>query len=320
MQALQEIFLSPFILFFILGIVAGAANSDLKIPEQLTKTIALILMLTIGLKGGSLLRVNTVDLSTCAGMILMGIISGILLPYIGFWLLRSLTSTSAENAASLAAYYGSVSIVTFTFATQFLEGRGYAVPGYMMALTSIMEIPAILVGLFIASKFRTQKARISYKAMLKDSFLNSSVVLLLGGLFIGLFSEPSKFKVIQPFFIGALPFMLCLFLLETGLLIARQERNLLSMPKSLIVFALCMPLVGMAFGLLSSKLVGVGYAERVIFTVLCASASYIAVPAAMRLAIPEADHEHHITCSLGITFPFNIFIGVPLYAYLADVI
>ena len=320
MDVLQELFFSPYIMFFLLGILAGSTNSDLRIPEQLTKTIALILMLTIGMKGGLLLRTNTANLNTILYTIFLGILSGILIPILGTWLLRLSSNISHENAAALSAHYGSVSVVTFTFATQFLETRGYTPAGYMVAIMSIMEIPAILTGLIIANRASSTQLWSGYKAILKDSFLNSSVILLLGGLLIGLLGNPTKLSQITPFFIGAMPFLLCLFLLETGLLISKEDRHIFSVPFVNVLFALYMPLIGMVIGLLFSKLAGAGYAERVLFTTLCASASYIAVPAAMRLALPNVDHQQNITCSLGITFPFNILIGVPLYAYLARVV
>ena len=325
---------SPIILFFILGMVAGFARSDLVIPEAIAKGLAIYLMAAIGLKGGVAVAVSgyTADLGLSA---ISGVALSFLLPLPAFLLLRSFGRLDRTNAAAVAAHYGSVSLVTYITATELLKGEGLAVPGFMAAVLALMETPAIITGLMLARRARaggdaTERfaaggpaagglapAKTAGSGMMHEVFLNGSVVLLVGSFLIGLIAGKEGFAPVAPVFEVGYKGILCLFLLDMGLIAARRLLGTRALTIRLATLAIALPLINGTIGVVLASLIGLDPAVAAILGILCASASYIAVPAAMRLALPEADPGVYLSMSLGITFPFNVIVGIPLFAALA---
>jgi hypothetical protein len=308
------------VLFFALGFGAGIARSDLSIPDALAKSLSLYLMVAIGLKGGFALATG----GAAAGLVPAlagGVLLGLLLPIPAFGLLRTMTRLDRETAAAVAAHYGSVSVVTFAAMTGALALRGVPAEGFMPAVLAAMETPAIVTALLIArAGAPAGQTPTPLKHLLREVFLNGSVVVLLGSFAIGLITgAPAKVQLAvftDQLYQGAL----CLFLLEMGLMAARALRDRgRGLERGLVIFGLLMPLIGAAGGLAVGHLAGLSPGGRALMTVLGASASYIAVPAAMRLALPRADPGIYVTLSVAITFPFNVLVGIPLYLRAAGV-
>jgi uncharacterized protein len=315
--------LSPMVLFFALGLGASLARSDLTVPEAIAKFLALYLMMAIGFKGGVAVAKSGFDL-TLVGVMLAGIVLSALIPLIGFALLRFSTKLSTVDAAAVAAHYGSISIVTFVAATQTMTSLGLPYEGYLIAVAAVMETPAILTALFLARKARERASRDEHEGMgslLREIGLNGSVVMLIGSFFIGWITGEQGMKAVSPFVNDLFFGMICLFLLDMGLIAGRGMREgmkALSWPA--IAFGLYMPLISAALAALACLVLGLSVGGTALMITLAASASYIAVPAAMRLALPEAKPSIYLTLSLGVTFPFNLALGIPLYVWLAGVV
>ncbi len=311
----MDTLLSPVILFFVLGALAAFARSDLALPEAMSKALSLYLMCAIGLKGGVLVADNgpTIDLFLAAGA---GLVFSILIPVVGFFFLRSFGRLDPVNAAAVAAHYGSVSVVTFIAGDQLLGDAGIPPAGYMIAVLALMETPAIIVGLFLAARYG-QVTTQSQESLMRETLLNGSVVLLTGSFVIGLLIGKAGFEPIAPVFQTGFTGLLCLFLLDMGLLAARRLRNTRSLTWRLVLLAVVFPLTNGILGCLIGGTLGLDVGTATALGVLAASASYIAVPAAMRLALPQADAGLYLTMSLAITFPFNITIGIPVYTAVA---
>ncbi len=311
---------SPIILFFALGLLAGFARSDLAIPEAIAKGMAIYLMAAIGLKGGVSVAATGVNgglaLAAAAGLLL-----SFLLPLPAYAFLRGVGRLGQTDAAAVAAHYGSVSLVTFITATEMLEGIGLLVPGYMAAVLALMETPAIITGLWLARR-GLQKASLpeNGSGLMHEVFLNASVVLLVGAFLIGLIAGKEGFAPIAPVFEGGYRGILCLFLLDMGLLAARRLTQTRALTARLASLAVLLPVLNGTVGVLLGSAIGLEPAVAATLGILAASASYIAVPAAMRLALPEADPGIYLSMSLGLTFPFNIIVGIPLFAWLAGLI
>ncbi len=312
----METLLSPVILFFVLGAAAAFARSDLAIPEAIAKGLALYLMAAIGLKGG-------VEVSEAGfgGEILLAAVAGLvlsfLLPLPVFAALRSFGRLNSVNAAAVAAHYGSVSVVTFVTGLEVLRVAGMPPAGYLVAVLALMETPAIVVGLLLA------RGGISARdggrgELLRETLLNGSVVLLLGSFVIGLVAGRDGFAPISPVFETAFRGVLCLFLLDMGLVAARRLTESRSLTLRLALLAVLFPVINGVLGIAVAAAIGLDTGTAAGFAILAASASYIAVPAAMRLALPEADAGLYLSMSLGVTFPFNIVLGIPLYTFLAQ--
>jgi hypothetical protein len=299
--AVFQTFTSPVVLFFILGLLAAFARSDLAIPEALAKGMSLYLMAAIGLKGGVAVTESGMN-GTIAVALLAGIAASFLLPITAFAVLRGFGRLDRINSGAVAAHYGSVSVVTYVTAVEILNISGLPPGGYMVAVLAAMETPAILTGLLLAKGLK-RGGEGEKSEMLYEVFLNASVVLLLGSFAIGLIAGPSGFSEISPFFAAGFKGVLCLFLLDMGLIAARRIMAARSMTWRLGAIAIALPLVNGMLGVLAG--------------VLCASASYIAVPAAMRMALPEADPGLYLTMSLSITFPFNILVNIGLITSVA---
>jgi hypothetical protein len=312
---------SPPILFFILGIIAGFLKSDLDIPEQISRYLSIYLMMAIGFKGGvAIAATPEIDMQIIL-VILAGIVTGFTQPFIGFILLKLTTKLDSPTASAVAAHYGSISMVTFVTAVSFLEINAILYAGYIVAVLALMEAPAILTGLFIAHKTQPKTIESTSKAtprLAKEIFTNGAILLLTGSFIIGTISGESGMEKMHGFLIEPFQGILAFFLLDMGLLVTRQMHHLKEFNLRLVLFGIYMPLIGFAVGLGLSWIIGLDLGTGFLFTVLIASASYIAVTAAMRLALPEAKAAIYIPMSLAITFPFNIAIGIPFYFYIAQ--
>ncbi len=316
--------ISPMILFFLLGAGAALLRSDLQIPEQIGKGLALYLLLAIGFKGGAAMASGTPD-ARFIGTIASGLALSFVIPVIGFVLLRATTRLDAITAAAVSAHYGSISAVTFVTAVGFLDVQGVSYETYLIAVMALMETPAIISGLFLARRSRSAGdppagSDGESREVLREIFLNGSVVVLVGAFLIGWATGERGLETVKPFVVEPFLGVLCLFLLDMGLVAARQMRSATALGPRVILFAIYMPLIGAALGLGAAALVGLSLGGALLLTVLTASASYIAVPAAMRIALPDANPAVYLTLSLAVTFPFNVLIGIPLYFALANLL
>jgi hypothetical protein len=310
--------ISPIILSFALGLLAALARSDLTIPEAVAKGMSIYLLFAIGFKGGVAVSAHGID-QTLVLALLAGLVLSFALPLLAFGLLRVLTGLSAVDAAAVAAHYGSISIVTFVAATSVLQGRMISSEGYMVAVAAVMEAPAILSALWLVARSGGE-ARME-PGLIRELLLNGSIVLLVGAFFIGAITGEKGFAEISAFIEAPFKGILCLFLLDMGLIAGRglrQSRGVLGL--GAVGFAIAMPLVSALLGLGVGALIGLSLGGIVLMMVLCASASYIAVPAAMRVALPEANPAIYLTLSLGVTFPFNLTLGIPLYLAIAQAV
>lgn len=301
--------LSPMVLFFALGFAAALLRSDLAVPEAIAKGLALYLMLAIGFKGGAGVAEAELGLRIAA-VLIAGVALSLLIPVVAFALLRATTGLARIDAAAVAAHYGSISIVTFVAASEALRSFGVPFAGYMVATAAIMEAPAIVAALWLAGRRENHASGPAWR----EVALNGSVVVLIGAFIIGWITGPRGFAEIAPFIDAPFKGILCLFLLDMGLVAARgliQGARVLD--ARLVVFALAMPLIGATLGGLAARLTGLDLGSAAILMTLAASSSYIAVPAAMRIALPEARPAIYLTLSLCITFPFNLTVGIPLY-------
>ena len=310
-----QTFTSPVVLFFVLGLLAAFARSDLAIPEALAKGMSLYLMAAIGLKGGVAVSKSGID-GTVLAALGAGIVASFLMPFIAYAALKGFAKLDRLNAGAVAAHYGSVSVVTFVTAVEILEFQSKPPGGYMVAVMAAMETPAILTGLLLARGMGSKNGQ-STGAMLHEVFFNASVVLLLGAFVIGMIGGEDGFSEVSPFFEAGFKGVLCLFLLDMGLIAARRLMDNRSITWRLAVLAIALPLLNGALGTALGAAIGLDVGSSAALGVLCASASYIAVPAAMRLALPEADPGIYLTMSLSITFPFNILINIGLLSTLA---
>ena len=302
---------SPIILSFVLGFLAAIVRSDLTIPEAMAKALSIYLLFAIGFKGGVSVASNEFDIGVLLAL-LAGTLLSLLLPVIAFALLKAITPLDNLNAAAVAGHYGSISIVTFVAATSALEIYGIAAEGYMVAVAAAMEAPAIVTALWLAS--RGDKNSRMNADMWREILLNGSIVLLLGSFIIGLVTGAEGMKEVESFIVAPFKGVLCLFLLDIGLVAGRSLlQSHKHITKGLVAFGVLMPIIGSMAGLSVALLLNLSEGGALLLMVLCASASYIAVPAAMRVALPEANAGIYLTLSLGITFPFNLALGIPLY-------
>lgn len=312
---------SPVILFFILGMLAAFARSDLAVPEAVAKGLSIYLMMAIGLKGGVEVARSgfTVDLAAAAAA---GLALSFLIPFAAFALLTTAGRLDRLNAGAVAAHYGSVSVVTYVTAVEILTRQNFAPAGYMVAVLALMETPAIISGLYLARAGMRPApagggAAQGGGALLHEVFLNASVVLLIGAFIVGLVAGPNGVEPVRPLFDGLFRGLLCIFLLDMGLIAGRRLIENRTLTARLAILAAAMPLMNGSVGVILGVVIGLSPASAAALGILAASASYIAVPAAMRLALPEADPGLYLGMSLGVTFPFNILVGIPLFAALA---
>ncbi|ABG30035.1 sodium-dependent bicarbonate transport family permease [Roseobacter denitrificans] len=308
--------LSPIILSFVLGVAASLARSDLSVPEAAAKALSIYLLFAIGFKGGVSVAAHGVD-AKLGLTLLVGIILSAGLPLIAFGLLQVMTGLSRLDAAAVAAHYGSISIVTFVAATSVLQSSGITYEGYMVAVAAAMEAPAILSALWLISRGGSERRMDS--DLWREILLNGSIVLLVGAFFIGWITGEEGLSEISSFIVAPFKGVLCLFLLDMGLVAGRGLRSRSGVLKpGVLAFGLLMPVVGSSLGAVFGLLLGLSTGGVALLMVLSASASYIAVPAAMRVALPEANPSIYLTLSLGVTFPFNLTLGIPLYVAVAS--
>lgn len=315
MDLMQSALISPITLCFVLGAIAAFLRSDLKLPEPVFMALSIYLMLAIGLKGGAdLAKADLVAMLPALTAALL-LASGI--PLWIYAALRGWAGYSQAEAAALAAHYGSVSAVTFIAAMAYVEAAGLAYEGYVTALLAVMEVPAIIVALILAK--RGTQAQQPLGAVLRVVLSSKSVVLLCGGLLIGYCVGPVGLAPVSPLFGDLFRGLLCLFLLELGNQAARHlvQSGWQQLRPSLPLLAIVAPLFNACIGLLAGFAAGMSVGGTVILATLAASASYIVAPAAIRLALPDLSPATYLTPALAITFPFNLLIGLPLYALMA---
>lgn len=315
--------MDPVVLFFLLGFAARFAKSDLKLPEALYETLSIYLLLTIGLKGGVELAKHPI--ATVLPQAAAAVAMGAILPLLAYPALRWLGRLQGHDAASIAGHYGSVSVVTFAVGISFLIKRDVPFEEYMPLFVALMEVPGIVVGILLARMpgsgaegATLSRTAINWGALAHEIFLGKSVVLLAGGLAIGWFAGPKGLEPMSPLFFGLFKGVLALFLLEMGLVAASRIGEFRRAGAFLIGFGIVTPVAFGAIGVLVGRATGLSVGGATMLGVLAASASYIAAPAAMRIAIPQANPTLSIVTSLGVTFPFNLTFGIPLYYAIAQ--
>jgi hypothetical protein len=302
---------NPTLLFFVLGAIAVILKSDLEIPAPSVKFISLYLLFSIGFKGGQELAHSGFSIEILYALI-FGLVIAAIIPVMAFFILRIRLSVSDSGA--IAAAYGSVSAVTFVAASAFLEAQSIAYSGYMVAVMALMESPAIIAGVILIKQFdEDAEAKSSMREIVLHSFTNGSVLMIIGSLLIGIIADTKQAEGIKPFTTDIFKGFLAIFLLEMGMLTAKRFGTFLKYGKFVSFFALIAPLINGSVIAFLSGFVTEDIGNRFIFAILAASASYIAVPAAMRLAAPKADPGLYIPMALGVTFPFNITMGMPIY-------
>ena len=309
---------NPTLLFFLLGIIAVKIKSDLEIPESSSKFISLYLLFSIGFKGGQELAHGGFTNEVVYSLI-FGLLVASLIPLYTFFILKSKLSVS--DAAAVAASYGSVSAVTFVAAMSFLEMQKMTSGGHMVAVMALMEFPAIIVALLLLNIFdkeRISENKFDLIKIIKHSFTNGSLLMIVGSLIIGIVADSKQAEGIKPFTTDIFKGFLAIFLLEMGMLTMRRFSAFQKYGLYVSLFAVIIPLINGSIVAYASQIITDNVANRFIFSILAASASYIAVPAAMKLAAPKADPGLYLPMALGVTFPFNITFGMPLYFLIAN--
>jgi uncharacterized protein len=306
--------LSPIVLAFALGMLAALVRSDLEFPEALYHALTIYLLFAIGLKGGIALAAT--PLADIALPLAATVFLGVLTPLTAFAVLHWIGRIDRVNSAAIAAHYGSVSAVTFLAAQTFGQAVGVSVEGYMPALVAVLEVPAIIVALLLVGRtVEADAERVGggRGAALREVITGRSVILLVGGLLVGYVADPGGLRNIEPFFITLFPGALTLFLLELGMVAARRLRDLRRVGAFLLGFGIAMPVVHGLLGVWMGQRAGLSVGGSAVLGTMVASASYIAAPAAVRIALPQANPAFYLTAALGITFPFNLALGIPLY-------
>lgn len=309
------------VLIFLLAIVASRISESVKLPDPIYQGIAIFLLLGIGLKGGHAIKVA--DHSDLVGPALAALALGIVIPLVAYALLRTTKRFTRADRGSLAAHYGSTSLVTFTAGLVMLESIGMFVEPYVAALLALMEVPGIIVGVYLGTRRGKSAGEdnaaglASARETVKEIFFGKTVFLLLAGLLVGFVAPDSSYGKVEPFFVALQPGILALFLLQLGVMVGSRLESLRDGGWWLPGFALVMPLVGGVLGALAGVAIGMSVGGATMLAVLAASASYIAAPAAVSLAMPKANLSIALSASLGMTFPFNLIVGLPLYLGMA---
>lgn len=308
-------FVDPVVWFFGLGLLGGLLRADLRLPAAIYEFLVMFLLLTIGLKGG--VELAQQSLFKLIPQLLAIALMGAVMPLIAFPILRIVGRLTRIDAASIAAHYGSVSVGTFAVGVAYLSTRGIAYEAQMPVFVVILEIPAIAVGIVLAHGI---SRKTDWRLLAREVLLGKSIVMLLGGLCIGWIAGPVGVAPLAPFFFDLFKGVLALFLLEMGLIAANEARALVQNGLFLFAFGVLMPLIGAVIGTGLGYVLGLSVGGTMLLATLAASASYIAVPAAMRLALPAANPSLSLTLSLGVTFPFNIFFGIPIYERMSQIL
>lgn len=304
------------VLAFVFGFIAARIKSDVRVPEQIYQFLSIYLLFGIGLKGGHSLK--SVTFEEVFAPAVTTIVAGALIPVFAYLSLRLIRTLSVVDRGSIAAHYGSTSLVTFSAALLFLESNSIYVEGFAPALLTLMEIPGLIVGIYLGS--RTPGSEVKWSETLKEVLLGKTVLLLFGGLFIGAVSSNEGYEKVSPFFIGLLSGLLVLFLLHLGYLAGFNFSEVRKVGKPLIVFGLLFPVIVGVMGVALGSAIGLSVGGSTVLGVLCASASYIAAPAAVGVALPKANATLALMSSIGVTFPFNLIIGIPVYFKVAELL
>lgn len=321
MELIASNLLSPMVLSYILGLAAGSLGSDLRVPKQLYESLTIYLLFAIGFKGGVEIAQTGLGVIILPAIASIGL--GLLIPLYCYPLLRRMGKFSREDSASIAAHYGSVSAVTFAAALTMLETSAIPYNSFMNALLALMESPAIILGVALAGRARqiatngSNTAPLNWGIFLREAFISKSVVLLIGGMLVGALSGQSGYESMRPFLVDPFKGALSFFLLELGIVTAERLGDVRKMGGFLIAFGILIPILNGALGVGLGWLVGLNLGGAALLGTLAASGSYIAAPAAMRAAVPQANPALSLTAVLGITFPFNIILGIPLYLMMA---
>lgn len=306
---------SPVVLAFVLGVIAALIRSDLRIPEQIYALLSIYLLLAIGLKGGA--ELSEADLGDLWRPLVAALVLSCAIPVLVFAVTRFAGRLSVPDAAALGAHYGSVSVVTFTAATTFLTTAAVTYEGFMPTLLAVMEIPAVVAALVLA---RSRTSGTNLAGALHEVVTGRSIVLLVGGLVIGVVAGKDGLAPVDPVFVNLFSGVLLLFLLEMGITAAGRLRDLRTGGLFVVGFGLAAPVVHGIIGVMAGTWSGLSVGGTTLLGVLAASASYIAAPAAVRLALPEANPAIYLTAALGVTFPFNLTLGIPLYHEIAKAV
>lgn len=314
-ELLEENLRNPALLFFVLGIISVQFKSDLEIPGTSSKFISLYLLFAIGFKGGQELAHSEIT-SEIIFSILFGLLSAIIIPVYSFFILKR--KLSIENSGAIAAAYGSISAVTFVTAVSFLEMQSISFGGHMVAIMALMEAPAIVVGVILVKKFSNNSVEGGISSIVKHALTNGSVLLIIGSLLIGLVASDKQAEGIAPFTTDIFKGFLAIFLLDMGISSGKHLKSFLDNGRFTTIFAIGMALFNGTLVAFASKLVTQQPGDRFMLAVLAASASYIAVPAAMKITVPKASPGLYLPMALAVTFPINITVGLPLYFYIIE--
>lgn len=309
---LVENLLSPVVLSFVLGLVACLARSDLRLPEPVFQALSIYLLFAIGMKGGAAVAEAGLSRVVVPGIATLAV--GVLTPLIAFGLMHTWGRLDRLNAAAVAAHYGSVSAVTFLVANEAAQRSGLRPEGFLPAMVAILEIPGIIIALMLA---RRGSASAFSREALTEVVTGKSILLLAGGTLIGYCSSAAQWESVKPFFVVPFKGALCLFLLELGALAGRRLKDIRHAGVRPVILAIVLPLLHGALGVTGGLLAGLTPGGAAVLGVMAASASYIAAPAAVRISLPEASPGIYLTLSLGVTFPFNLALGIPWCLFLA---
>ncbi|MGJ8633058.1 MAG: sodium-dependent bicarbonate transport family permease [Luteolibacter sp.] len=311
---LADNLVSPVVLCFALGIIAKWIKSDLAIPEPIYQGLSIYLLLAIGLKGGAAL--TTTPFQEMLLPSLATLVLGVVTAVSAFYLIKHFGKLGQEDSAAVAAHYGSVSVVTFLAATEAVKRSGMAYEGFLPALVAVLEVPGIIVALLFASNSSSG----GWKKALHEVVTGKSIVLLVGGLIIGAACGPAKLVDVEPFFKASFKGALCIFLLELGLIAGKRLADAGKAGSRLLALGCLIPIFHGTLGVLAGLLSGMTPGGAAILGAMAGSASYIAAPAAVRIALPKANPGYYLTLALGITFPFNLAFGIPLFQKTANLI
>lgn len=304
------------VLAFVFGVLAARVKSDVRLPDAIYQFLSIYLLFGIGLKGGHSLKSSSFsELLTPA---LTTVVLGILIPLLAFLILKGVKKLNNIDRGSIAAHYGSTSLVTFSAGLLFLESNKIFVEGYAPALLTLLEIPGLIVGIYLAS--RTADTKVGWASTLREVLLGKTVLLLAGGLAIGLITTQEEYAKVNPFFVTLLSGLLVLFLLHLGFMAGSSFHEIRSVGAPLAVFAIAFPLLSGSIGVAAGSAIGLSIGGATILGLLSASASYIAAPAAVAVALPQASRSLALMSSIGITFPFNLILGIPIFYKLAEVL
>ncbi|MEN9826729.1 MAG: hypothetical protein RI953_2474 [Pseudomonadota bacterium] len=316
-SVVQANIFSPVVLCFFLGCISTFVKSDLRIPDAIYSVLTIYLLFALGLKGG--VELSYTSLSDIWKPSLATLILGIITPLLAFTAARHLGKLKVEDSAALAAHYGSVSVVTFIAVQSFLKNLEIGYEGFLSAQVVLLEVPAILIGLLLAQMAKIGNSDwTAIRGAMHEILSGKSILLLIGGLLIGALSGPGGYAKVEPFFGAPFQGVVALFLLEMGIVASRRFRDLRTVGGFVVLFGTLIPIINSIIGVTLGHWAGLSLGGTVVLGTLAASASYIAAPAAVRLALPEANPGIYLTSALTVTFPFNLVVGIPLYLKFAQ--